>query len=217
MAAAPGDPHSAGVQAAVACRFGAPCSSAAQTCGPSAVQAAACVQAFLAAALKLTRTMLDDARAVLGPSRGDAAGAQLSAAAAEQDAGELVVSLERMMVQLKEVEQRCVDCTPLAALQLLQPAVPSIGEAAHRVAALRAAAGEDAAELLALARIAAARSCAHLACSNVRITGAPAASEGDGCKKCAACRAVRYCSRECQRADWKHGGHSRVCKALAEG
>ncbi|GMI42759.1 hypothetical protein TeGR_g13886 [Tetraparma gracilis] len=33
-----------------------------------------------------------------------------------------------------------------------------------------------------------------------------------GAKKCAACKAVRYCSADCQRGDWKR--HKSVCKAV---
>ncbi|PRW50921.1 hypothetical protein C2E21_5461 [Chlorella sorokiniana] len=34
-------------------------------------------------------------------------------------------------------------------------------------------------------------------------------------RKCAACRSVAYCCRECQVAHWKEGRHKRECKALA--
>lgn len=30
-------------------------------------------------------------------------------------------------------------------------------------------------------------------------------------KKCAACKVVRYCSRQCQKMDWNSGGHKRIC------
>jgi hypothetical protein len=33
--------------------------------------------------------------------------------------------------------------------------------------------------------------------------------------KCGGCKAVSYCSKECQVKDWKQGGHKQVCKALA--
>jgi hypothetical protein len=67
---------------------------------------------------------------------------------------------------------------------------------------------------LELARIAATRSCAYLRCSNLAAGGGPAAGEGDGSKKCSACRAVWYCGECCSHADWR-AGHRRVCKALA--
>ena len=31
---------------------------------------------------------------------------------------------------------------------------------------------------------------------------------------CSACRAVWYCGTACSHADWREGGHRRVCKAL---
>ena len=31
---------------------------------------------------------------------------------------------------------------------------------------------------------------------------------------CSACRAVWYCGTACSHADWRQGGHRRVCKAL---
>jgi hypothetical protein len=31
---------------------------------------------------------------------------------------------------------------------------------------------------------------------------------------CSRCQAVRYCSRECQRTDWK--AHKRLCAAVAQ-
>ena len=33
-------------------------------------------------------------------------------------------------------------------------------------------------------------------------------------KRCAACSSVSYCSRECQRKDWREGGHKRDCEVL---
>ncbi|GME49153.1 Ubiquitin carboxyl-terminal hydrolase 18 [Neofusicoccum parvum] len=38
---------------------------------------------------------------------------------------------------------------------------------------------------------------------------------GEGTMKCAGCGVVRYCGRECQRADWKRE-HKRVCAMYAE-
>ena len=31
---------------------------------------------------------------------------------------------------------------------------------------------------------------------------------------CSACRAVWYCGTTCSHADWREGGHRRLCKAL---
>jgi hypothetical protein len=33
---------------------------------------------------------------------------------------------------------------------------------------------------------------------------------------CAGCRSVKYCSKECQRLDWKEGGHKEECADLKE-
>ncbi|VDB87105.1 unnamed protein product [Peniophora sp. CBMAI 1063] len=33
-------------------------------------------------------------------------------------------------------------------------------------------------------------------------------------RKCAGCGEARYCSRECQRLDWKEGGHKKLCRRL---
>lgn len=30
-------------------------------------------------------------------------------------------------------------------------------------------------------------------------------------KECAGCSNVAYCSRECQKLDWKQGGHRKAC------
>lgn len=43
------------------------------------------------------------------------------------------------------------------------------------------------------------------------------ARKKDGSKllRCTACKAVRYCSEECQRTHWREGGHRQECKRLA--
>ena len=33
--------------------------------------------------------------------------------------------------------------------------------------------------------------------------------------RCGGCRAVWYCGEACANADWREGGHRKVCKALA--
>ena len=70
-------------------------------------------------------------------------------------------------------------------------------------------------EQLQLAQAAAARSCAFLRCANLGLEGGPAAGQGEGSLKCSACRAVHYCGTACSHADWRAGGHRKVCAALA--
>ncbi len=60
------------------------------------------------------------------------------------------------------------------------------------------------------AQVLAQRPCANPLCSNV--SGCSEARMR-GCR-CSGCRAVRYCSRECQAADFAK--HSRVCGQLAQ-
>jgi hypothetical protein len=50
-------------------------------------------------------------------------------------------------------------------------------------------------------------SCAYAGCANL--------GGNSGSKLCSGCRVARYCSPECSNADWRQGGHRRVCKALA--
>ena len=73
---------------------------------------------------------------------------------------------------------------------------------------------QQAAARLELAQAAASRSCAYLACANLGGSGGPAAGEGEGSKKCSVCR-VSYCGEACSHADWRAGGHRKVCQALA--
>lgn len=54
------------------------------------------------------------------------------------------------------------------------------------------------------------RRCANLGCITVVPMGFPPPKA----KVCSACRRARYCSAECQRADWRQ--HRAVCKELKE-
>lgn len=56
---------------------------------------------------------------------------------------------------------------------------------------------------LVVARIKAARSAR---CARCGTGGVPM-------RKCDRCRAARYCSKECQVAHWRHGGHKHMCEA----
>ena len=76
--------------------------------------------------------------------------------------------------------------------------------------------GQGAAARLELAQAAATRSCAHMACANLAGEGGgQEAGDGGGGKLCGGCRAVRYCGVACSHADWRAGGHRRVCRELA--
>ncbi|KAL4458607.1 hypothetical protein ABPG75_013472 [Micractinium tetrahymenae] len=74
---------------------------------------------------------------------------------------------------------------------------------------------QQAAGPMELAAAVGTRSCAYLRCANLAGAGGPAAGQGDGSKRCGACRAVWYCGTDCSHADWaRRGWHRRVCKAL---
>jgi hypothetical protein len=95
---------------------------------------------------------------------------------------------------------------PTIVLPLLEPAerVAALVEAFYQQPEQRAATA------LELARAAATRSCANLQCPNVGGEGREA--EGRVNQRCSACRALRYCCRECSVVDWR-AGHRRVCGA----
>ncbi|KAL4447715.1 hypothetical protein ABPG75_004934 [Micractinium tetrahymenae] len=76
-------------------------------------------------------------------------------------------------------------------------------------------AGRQAAAQLELAQAAATRCCAYLRCPNLGAEGGPAAGQQPGSKRCGRCRAVWYCGTDCSHADWRAGGHRKVCSALA--
>jgi hypothetical protein len=77
------------------------------------------------------------------------------------------------------------------------------------------ATGQAAQQRLESAQAAATRSCAYLAYANLANEGGPAAGEGKGSLRCSSCTMAWYCSTACSHADWRSGGHRRVCKALA--
>lgn len=87
------------------------------------------------------------------------------------------------------MQQLCAVSRPTAqhAQQLLVPAAEAAAAALHRYWALPE---QAAADRLALARAAAARSCADLRCPNVSLEGGPGAGEGVGCQRCGGCAAV---------------------------
>ncbi len=70
------------------------------------------------------------------------------------------------------------------------------------------------------ARLAAARAVAeHFGCGNLRCARTAGLRRADAKalfppKRCSRCLVLRYCSAECQAADWR-AGHNDVCRALA--
>jgi hypothetical protein len=98
------------------------------------------------------------------------------------------------------------------ACEVMEPQLGRLAELASQAWVLTGRAAES---QLARARLAAARNCAYLGCANLAAEGGPAAGQGRGSKKCSGCRAVWYCGEACQLADWREGGHRRVCKQLA--
>jgi hypothetical protein len=54
--------------------------------------------------------------------------------------------------------------------------------------------------------------CSAAKCMNIATLGVN--SESGTFQVCSRCRCARYCSRECQRWDWKHGGHKQECVAV---
>jgi hypothetical protein len=78
--------------------------------------------------------------------------------------------------------------TAQQAEELLVPAAEGAAAALHRFWALPA---QAAADRLALACAAAARSCANLRCPTVSLEGGPGARQGVGCKRCSGCAVAR--------------------------
>jgi membrane protease subunit (stomatin/prohibitin family) len=104
------------------------------------------------------------------------------------------------------------------ALKLLAELKPLMQPAAQAAALVRQywqLPEQVAAARLEVAQAAATRSCAYLGCANLGMSGGLAAGQGVGSKLCSGCRVAWYCGSECSHADWKTGGHRRVCKELA--
>jgi hypothetical protein len=119
---------------------------------------------------------------------------------------QIEAALEEVMANMEEGPASIEEASELA------PQLRRLAELATQAWVLTGRAAES---QLARARLAAARSCAYLGCANVAAEGGPAAGQGRGSKKCSGCRAVWYCGEACQLADWRQGGHRRVCKQLA--
>ena len=129
---------------------------------------------------------------------------------------ELAQQLQAALQVLEQVREAALPVGIDAANILLASHVTPLLEPAGRLAALVQAFYQQpeqaAAAALELAQAAATLSCANLRCANVAGEGRKA--EGRPNQRCSACRAVRYCCRECSVVDWK-AGHKRVCAALA--
>ncbi|KAK6980954.1 hypothetical protein R3P38DRAFT_3116885, partial [Favolaschia claudopus] len=50
------------------------------------------------------------------------------------------------------------------------------------------------------------RACDNLACGEIH--------ERSRLRRCSRCRSSYYCTRECQIADWRDGGHSKICESF---
>ncbi|KAL4855305.1 hypothetical protein ACK3TF_004058 [Chlorella vulgaris] len=103
-----------------------------------------------------------------------------------------------------------------AAVKVLrEEAQPAAGQLAAALLVLWTQPDQRKQAALELAQASAARSCAYLSCSNVCGGDGPAAGQGVGSKRCSQCHTSYYCGTACAHADWRQGGHGRVCKALA--
>ena len=122
----------------------------------------------------------------------------------------------RALMQASARFQRSTPVEGFSAFELMKATLQPLLESAGRVAALVEAYHQQpeqrAAAALELAQAVATRSCANLRCPNVAGQGREA--EGRPNQRCSACRAVRYCCRECNVVDWK-AGHRRMCSVLA--
>ena len=55
--------------------------------------------------------------------------------------------------------------------------------------------------------------CSAPNCMTIGMSGVQ--RESEAFQLCPRCRCARYCSRECQVWDWKHGGHKHECQPVA--
>jgi hypothetical protein len=174
------------------------------------------LNAALAAAVK-------QARAALAASR--RAGGRNSSPAMAAEATALEQRLAALASSAKLHQQQGLPHTvilePMEAMavrfaeDLQQQLLPLLAEHASLLQKAWQATGQTEEWQLEAAQAAATRSCAHLGCPNLEQEGGLDAGEGAGGRRCSGCRAVWYCSTACQHADWKAGGHRRVCQALA--
>ena len=123
----------------------------------------------------------------------------------------MVQCSERLLAHLGQTE---IFAAALHSQLIQQHILPAAESLATLLQQLWALPEKVAATRLEAGQVASARSCAYLRCPNLGLEGGPAAGEGAGSLKCAACRSVWYCGTACSHADWL-AGHKRVCKAMA--
>ncbi|KAI7844408.1 hypothetical protein COHA_002002 [Chlorella ohadii] len=151
----------------------------------------------------------------------------LDAAAEELDAPAAPTAQQRLLLQQVQqaagvsagvgFENGASSATVLALLPAISdrlPAATRLADLLHQWWQPAMQPERHKAAQLVLAQAAATRSCAYLRCANLGGKGGPAAGEVVGSKRCSACRAVWYCGTACSHADWREGGHRRVCKPL---
>ena len=165
-------------------------------------------------ALRALRSLAREALLVV---RGEGSDRAAGAAAAGPIPAELARELADRGALLKKQAAEANAAAPLRHRQVIQqqalPTAEGLAEALQQYWALPeqvAAARWEACQAVATHR------CAFLRCANLGLEGGPAAGEGGGSLRCAACRSVWYCGTTCSHADWR-AGHTRVCKALAAG
>ncbi|KAL4443556.1 hypothetical protein ABPG75_011293 [Micractinium tetrahymenae] len=168
-----------------------------------------------------------NAQRAIAEGANDVVEASGRAAYSEQTA-QLLSRLERVVCEMVKVQMSISVARgapplgfpePPSSLAQLAPMVRQLQQPATRVAEVLLEywqlPEQAKAAQLEVAQAAACRSCAYLRCSNAALQGGPAAGEGMGSKRCSACRAARYCSEQCSRADWRLGRHKQACAALA--
>jgi len=104
---------------------------------------------------------------------------------------------------------RCAPCAPIGGAHTLGGDSGAASTAAAAAAAAMAAAAAAAMGASSGSRAATAASCACAHCGAAETTGGSVSL-----KACSRCKAVEYCSRECQVAHWKAGRHKAVCKRV---
>lgn len=126
--------------------------------------------------------------------------------AAAASASEEVRAAHRTFVAGTRAAIRSLAFWERLSMELVEPLVLTLKEQAAEEegdVARQAQLAVDAAEALA------AQTCAHVRCTS--IFGAREADAPHG-KRCSRCCCVRYCGRECQKADWR--AHQVACREL---